>query len=98
VHVPRELDAGHVYHLFVVRTRQREAFRAHMTAQGIQTLVHYPKALTRQPAIASESPAHCPEAERAAEEVCSLPLYPSLSPADADLVAAAVMSFRPMTL
>ena len=93
MHVPREYDAGHVYHLFVVRTPQRDAFRAHMAAQGVQTLVHYPKALTRQAAILSESPASCPEAERAADEVCSLPLYPSLSMADVDLVAAAVQSF-----
>ena len=93
VHVPREFDAGHVYHLFVVRTAERDAFRAHMTAQGVQTLVHYPKALTRQPAIQGESPAACPEAERAANEVCSLPLYPSLSEADSDLVAEAVLSF-----
>lgn len=95
VHVPAELDAGHVYHLFVVRTADREAFRAHMTAQGVQTLVHYPKALTRQPAIASEAPAPCPEAERAADQVCSLPLYPSLSMDDVDVVADAVSSFRP---
>ena len=60
VHVPREYDAGHVYHLFVVRTPQRDAFRAHMTAQGVQTLVHYPKALTQQPAIPSESPVVVP--------------------------------------
>jgi dTDP-3-amino-3,4,6-trideoxy-alpha-D-glucose transaminase len=94
VHVPQEFDAGHVYHLFVVRTAQREAFRAHLASQGVQTLIHYPKALTQQPAIQSEAPAACPEAERAASEVCSLPLYPSLSMADADVVAAAVMSFR----
>ena len=94
VHVPPEFDNGHVYHLFVVRTPQRDAFRAHMAAQGVQTLVHYPKALTRQPAIQSESPASCPEAERAAEEVCSLPLYPSLSMDDADLVTRAVQSFK----
>ncbi|AMY12641.1 dTDP-3-amino-3,6-dideoxy-alpha-D-galactopyranose transaminase [Luteitalea pratensis] len=93
VHVPREFDAGHVYHLFVVRTPKRDAFRAHMATQGVQTLVHYPKALTQQAAILSESPASCPEAERAADEVCSLPLYPSLSMADADLVADAVQSF-----
>jgi dTDP-4-amino-4,6-dideoxygalactose transaminase len=93
VHVPREFDAGHVYHLFVVRTPERDAFRSHMTAHGVQTLVHYPKALTRQPAIQGESPASCPEAERAANEVCSLPLYPSLSDADCDLVAEAVLSF-----
>ena len=73
---------------------ERDAFRAHMATQGVQTLVHYPKALTQQAAILSESPASCPEAERAADEVCSLPLYPSLSMADADLVAAAVQSFR----
>jgi dTDP-3-amino-3,4,6-trideoxy-alpha-D-glucose transaminase len=94
VHVPREFDAGHVYHLFVVRTAQREAFRAHLASQGVQTLIHYPKALTQQPAIQSEAPAACPHAEQAASEVCSLPLYPSLSMADADVVAAAVMSFR----
>jgi len=93
VHVPREFDAGHVYHLFVVRTERREALRAHLTAQGIQTLVHYPKSLTRQAALLSQMPAHCPEAERAAEQVCSLPLYPSLPHGDADLVAAAVQSF-----
>jgi dTDP-4-amino-4,6-dideoxygalactose transaminase len=95
VHVPAEFDAGHVYHLFVVRTSAREAFRAHMTAHGVQTLVHYPKALTRQPAIASEAPASCPHAERAADEVCSLPLYPSLSMSDVDFVSEAVQSFRP---
>jgi dTDP-3-amino-3,4,6-trideoxy-alpha-D-glucose transaminase len=94
VHVPREFDAGHVYHLFVVRTPLRDAFRAHMTGQGVQTLVHYPHALTRQPALESQSPAHCPEAERAAAEVCSLPLYPSMSPDDVELVCDAVHAFE----
>jgi dTDP-4-amino-4,6-dideoxygalactose transaminase len=93
VHVPREFDAGHVYHLFVVRTASRDAFRAHLAQQGIQTLVHYPKALTRQPALQSEAPAHCPEAERAAAEVCSLPLYPSLPVEAVDLVCTAARSF-----
>lgn len=92
--VPREFDGGHVYHLFVVRTTEREAFRAHLASHGVQTLVHYPKALTRQPALASENPAACPEAERAANEVVSLPLYPSLSIEDAEVVAAAVQSFK----
>jgi dTDP-4-amino-4,6-dideoxygalactose transaminase len=95
VHVPREFDAGHVYHLFVVRTPERDAFRAHMEAQGVQTLVHYPKALTRQPALLSEAPVACPEAERAANEVCSLPLYPSLPLDDVEIVAGAVQSFAP---
>ncbi len=94
VHVPREFDAGHVYHLFVVRTPERDAFRAHMTACGVQTLVHYPRSLTRQPALAPESPAECPAADRAAAEVCSLPLYPSLTTDEVDLVCDAVLAFR----
>lgn len=94
VHVPREFDAGHVYHLFVVRTPRRDAFRAHMAAHGIQTLIHYPKALTEQPALQSEAPAACPEAVRATREVCSLPLYPSLSPEAVDLVCDAAIAFR----
>ncbi len=95
VHVPPEFDPGHVYHLFVVRTPARDAFRAHMTARGVQTLVHYPRSLTQQPAFEREAPAPCPEAERAAAEVCSLPLYPSLSIEDVDLVSEAVRSFEP---
>lgn len=94
VHVPPEFDAGHAYHLFVVRTPEREAFRAHLSSHGVQTLVHYPKALTEQPALQSEAPASCPEAVRAAREVCSLPLYPSLAPDAVDRVCEAVRSFR----
>lgn len=94
VHVPREFDAGHVYHLFVVRTPARDALRAHLAAHGVQTLVHYPRAITDQPALTSESPATCPEAVRAAAEVCSLPLYPSLSMDEVDVVCDAVQAFR----
>ncbi|MCC6164665.1 MAG: DegT/DnrJ/EryC1/StrS family aminotransferase [Acidobacteria bacterium] len=93
VRVPREFDTGHVYHLFPVRVDNRAAFQSHMTARGIQTLVHYPHALTRQPAFADQSPAPCPEAERAAAEVVSLPLHPLLTAADINLVAEAARTF-----
>lgn len=94
VDVPAEREPGHVYHLFVVRTAGREAFQAHLRAAGVETLVHYPIPLTRQAAFASEAPGVCPEADRAAAEVCSLPLYPSLSDEDVDYVTDAVRSFR----
>lgn len=93
VAVPPELDAGHVYHLFVVRTPARDAFQAHLRQAGVETLVHYPIAIPSQQALASESPATCPEAERAADEVCSLPLYPSLTHDALAHVAQAVRSF-----
>ena len=63
--VPREFDAGHVYHLFVVRTAQRDALQQHLAGDGIETLVHYPVPIPRQPALASQRPADCPAANRA---------------------------------
>ena len=80
--IPPELDAGHVYHLFPVRSASRDAVQARLRAAGIETLIHYPVPISRQPAVASERPADCPVANRVCDEVFSLPLYPAL-PSDA---------------
>ena len=94
VRVPQEFDAGHVYHLFVVRTRNRAALQAHMAASGIETLVHYPVPIPRQPALADQQPADCPEGNRACDEVVSLPMHPGLAAADVQDVCAAVCAFH----
>ncbi len=80
--VPPELDRGHVYHLFPVRSASRGAVQARLRAAGIETLIHYPVPIPRQPALASQQPADCPVANRICEEIFSLPLYPAL-PSDA---------------
>jgi len=90
VRVPMEMDAGHVYHLFPVRSQHRSALQAHLRAAGIETLVHYPMAVSQQPALASTDPADCPNAIHAADEELSLPLYPGLSRASVRAVADAV--------
>jgi len=95
VQVPLERDPGHVYHLFPVRTARRSALQAHLRSAGIETLVHYPVAISQQPAFAASSPADCPLANRATDEVLSLPLYPGLSLAEVNAVADAVQSFAP---
>ncbi len=88
--IPSEMDAGHVYHLFPVRSAERTAVQAALRAGGIETLIHYPVPIPQQPALAAERPADCPVADRVCGEVFSLPLYPSL-PADAiERVAAAL--------
>jgi dTDP-3-amino-3,4,6-trideoxy-alpha-D-glucose transaminase len=94
VAVPPECDPGHVYHLFVVRSRARAALQSHLAAQGIDTLVHYPVPITRQPAIASQRPDDCPNGDVACDEVLSLPLHPGLGAGDIDRVIAAVRSFH----
>jgi dTDP-3-amino-3,4,6-trideoxy-alpha-D-glucose transaminase len=88
--VPPELDPGHVYHLFPVRSTARDAMQAHLRSAGIETLVHYPIPIPHQPALATEQPAECPVATRVCGEVLSLPLYPSLGDAAVVAVAAAV--------
>ncbi|HYN09502.1 MAG TPA: DegT/DnrJ/EryC1/StrS family aminotransferase [Vicinamibacterales bacterium] len=95
--VPPERDAGHVYHLFPILTPERDALQAHLQQSGVGTLVHYPMAIPRQEALRHLPSAPCPVAERVASEVCSLPLHPNLSDADADFVAVSIHAWRATT-
>lgn len=84
-----ECDPGHVYHLFVVRSLDRTAFQARFAAAGVETLIHYPVPIPRQPALAAVAPDDCPVASLACDQVLSLPLYPALSDEGVDAVVAA---------
>jgi len=88
--VPREFDAGHVYHLFPILTPDRDALQARLRGAGIETLIHYPLAIPAQQAMRAVQPAACPVADRTASQVLSLPLHPGLTPAEADAVARAI--------
>jgi dTDP-4-amino-4,6-dideoxygalactose transaminase len=91
--LPREFDPGHVYHLFPVLAEARDRFQAHMSARGVETLIHYPVPIPRQPALASTSPAMCPVADRVCSQVVSLPMYPGLSDAAVAAVIEGVTTF-----
>jgi dTDP-4-amino-4,6-dideoxygalactose transaminase len=93
VALPVQSDAGHVYHLFVVRSAARDRLKAHLAEAGVETLVHYPIPIPHQPALASEHPADCPVASRVCGEILSLPLYPAMADEDVAVVARAVRSF-----
>jgi dTDP-4-amino-4,6-dideoxygalactose transaminase len=93
VRVPREFDAGHVYHLFPVLTGERDRFQAHMKQREIETLIHYPVAIPQQPALAATSPAMCPIADQVCSQIVSLPIYPGLSEAAVAAVAEAASTF-----
>ncbi len=88
--VPPEFDPGHVYHLFPVHSPERTAIQARLRSAGIETLIHYPVPIPRQPAMASLDPADCPVANRVCDEVFSLPLYPALGPDAVRRVSAAI--------
>ena len=95
VEVPPELDAGHVYHLFPVLSADRARLQQHLAAHGIETLIHYPLPIPRQPALAAARPSPCPHADRVCQRVVSLPLYPSLPAETVQAVADAARSVPP---
>lgn len=76
VNVPREHDAGHVYHLFPVLSAARESIREHLRHAGVETLIHYPIPISRQRAFPAADA--CPIADRVCAQVLSLPLHPAL--------------------
>jgi dTDP-3-amino-3,4,6-trideoxy-alpha-D-glucose transaminase len=79
----------------VIRTPARDALREHVQARGIDTGVHYPVPIHRQPAwlrTFGETPA-LPRAEQAACEMLSLPVHADLTDTEVERVAEAVTSF-----
>jgi len=91
VEPPVECDPGHVYHLFVVRARNRDALRARLAADDIETLIHYPVPIPRQSAFATFNPSPCPVAERVCDAIVSLPLHHRMTTGEVAAVAAAVL-------
>jgi dTDP-3-amino-3,4,6-trideoxy-alpha-D-glucose transaminase len=89
-------EGDHVYHLFIVRTKERDALRAHLDGLGISTAVHYPFPIHRTEAYAElgMSEGSLPVSERLAEEILTLPLFPTMSDQDVSRIVDAVRAFR----
>jgi dTDP-4-amino-4,6-dideoxygalactose transaminase len=87
-------DVRHVYHLYAIRTRHRQAWQEALLAQGIQTGIHYPTPVHLLPAFADlgYQPGQFPHSEQAAGEVLSLPMFPELTAAQCEQVAQAVVA------
>jgi dTDP-4-amino-4,6-dideoxygalactose transaminase len=89
-------DGLHAFHLYVVRVRDRDAVAERLLVEGVETLVHYPRAIHEHPAYASlAGPGTLPVSERLAREVLSLPLYPELADGEAEQVVAALRKTLP---
>jgi dTDP-4-amino-4,6-dideoxygalactose transaminase len=89
---PVDDNGRHVYHLFVIETDGRDALRAQLTSAGIETGIHYPIPLHRQPALRALGypPQAFPQADRLADRSLSLPMYPELPLDHVELVTAAI--------
>ncbi|TMK94015.1 MAG: DegT/DnrJ/EryC1/StrS family aminotransferase [Actinobacteria bacterium] len=87
-------DGRHVYHLFVVRTPERDRVRAALDEAGIGCASYYVTPLHLQPALAylGYEAGSLPETERASRENLALPLWPGIEPAAQERVVEAVRS------
>lgn len=85
----------HVYHLYVIRSMQRDALRQHLTGLGIETAINYPCALPFLPAYARLNlrPEDFPCAFAHQQTILSLPLFPEMTPEQQERVMDAVTAF-----
>ena len=90
-HVPSFAEP--VWHLYVVRSEERDRLKAHLDELGIGTMIHYPIACHRQACYESMSHLELPIAERLANEVLSLPMSSTLAPAEIEAVIDGVRKF-----
>jgi dTDP-4-amino-4,6-dideoxygalactose transaminase len=93
----RRGDVDHVYHLYVVRSRQRDELRASLKADGVGTAIHYPAPVHLQPAYQGRlvlGGGGLTETERACAEVLSLPMYPQMTDEQAEYVSERVVSWH----
>src|SRR6058998_263236 len=88
-------DRDHVYHLYVVRTENRDALREHLSQAGISTVLNYPKALPFYPAYAylGHVPQDFPAAYFNQSRILSLPVYPEMSEEATTHVADTIAHF-----
>jgi dTDP-4-amino-4,6-dideoxygalactose transaminase len=85
-----------VYHLYVVRTRDREGLMAHLGKAGIGTGIHYPIPLHQQRAYESlgYKAGDFPVTEKVASQIVSLPMFPNLTAEQQGRVAEEVVRFE----
>ena len=83
------------WHLYTVRSPRRDELKKHLDANGIGNAVHYPMPLHLQKVYANlgYKPGDFPVAEKASREVLSLPMFPELTDAQIQRVAAVVKDF-----
>lgn len=91
--LPSGAGSQHVWHLFVVRTAQRDRLRSWLRDEGIRTMVHYPLPPHLQEAYADHAFPILWVAATMADEVLSLPLWPGMDPALVDYVSGKVAEF-----
>lgn len=93
--LPKSLDAAmHVWHLFVIRTKNREHLQKYLLENGIQTLIHYPTPIHKQEAYKEWHNLSLPITEKIHKEVLSLPISPVMTDEEASIVVEVINAYQ----
>jgi len=91
-----QADCSHVYHQYVIRSKQRDDLRAFLKANNVGTLIHYPVPIHFQPAYQNRiaiGDSGLGYTEQIAQEIVSLPIYPQLTNEQIQQIAILLQSF-----
>ena len=88
-------NTKHTFHLYVIRTKERDALKEHLGVMGIQTAVHYPLALPNLEAYnyLGYAKSDFPIASKYQNEILSIPMYPEISKDQMEYVCNGIKSF-----
>jgi dTDP-4-amino-4,6-dideoxygalactose transaminase len=91
---PDALHPDHVWHLFVIRTNERNKLQIYLSDNGIQTLIHYPVPPHMQMAYKEWNEESLPVTERIHKEVLSLPISPVMSEEETRKVVETINNYK----
>lgn len=92
----RNNPEGHVFHLYVIRSPRRDELLAHLAKAGVAVGIHYPVPihLHRAYAYLGLGRGSCPVAEKLADEILSLPMFPEITDQQIDTVIQGIRDFH----
>jgi len=91
--LPQYSGLSHVFHLFVIRTANRDRLQQHLNQNGIATMIHYPIPPHKQKALVELNALSFPITEEIHSEVLSLPISPVLTQIEVELIVQTVNNF-----
>lgn len=93
VETPTEADwAKHVYHLYVIQTKDRDGLNKHLNEHGISTGIHYPVPVHKQPCMEAGNQ-YLPVTETCVDNILSLPMHPQLTVEQIEYVAEKIQDW-----
>ncbi|NEU10003.1 DegT/DnrJ/EryC1/StrS family aminotransferase [Flavihumibacter sp. R14] len=88
-------EEGHVWHLFVVRTKSRTKLQQYLSDNDIQTIIHYPIPPHKQKAYCALNCLNFPLTDKIHNEILSLPISPVIADYELDQVVSTINRFKP---